>query len=192
MDAKLCSIYTLHFPCLIRFGISYTLISCLIGSSSIEFLSQETHLFPSYAALGLVHDLNPSASGGAERIEDSNIQNATEGQVQLTDAVPSSLNPDESPSSSIPKGYGKIVRDEAGNVLRVELGGDPDDAEAPPALEEPVVPPAAMSKWVSDLGGGPHPNSHIDVVQGEKLSFILFECSFPRNTPCSVCPILLS
>jgi len=60
----------------------------------------------------------------------------------------------------IPKGHGLIVRDEDGNILRVELAEE--DEEMPQVddrdknMEElaPEVEPHLLSKWVTGLGGG--------------------------------------
>jgi hypothetical protein len=66
----------------------------------------------SYEALGLVHTLNPVAQGGSEK------------NVALTKAEPVLAPvPTSVPSSSKPRpqGYGRIIRDEKGAVIGVEL-----------------------------------------------------------------------
>jgi len=65
-----------------------------------------------YEGLGLVYTLNPIAQGGAE------------GPVlsTRTEPIPAPKPAADSTSSkTIPRGYGKIVRDENGAVLRIEL-----------------------------------------------------------------------
>ncbi|KAK7023960.1 nucleolar protein 16 [Favolaschia claudopus] len=106
-----------------------------------------------YAALGLVHTLNPSASGGMEP-----IGTATEPlPINLT-AASTSSPPVAAPS--IPKGHGRIVRDEDGNILSVELAEEDeemsDETSRDKDMEElaPEVEPQLLSKWVTGLGGG--------------------------------------
>ncbi|KAF7353621.1 Nucleolar protein 16 [Mycena venus] len=110
----------------------------------------------SYAALGLVHTLNPSASGGVEPIE-TITGHSEDAPVNLTAASTSSQ---PNAALPIPKGHGRIVRDEEGNILRVELAEE--DEEMPEVddrqkdMEElaPEVEPHLLSKWVTGLGGG--------------------------------------
>lgn len=80
---------------------------------------------------------------------------------------------------SIPKGYGKILRDEAGNVIGVELaedeGDDQDGADneengdVDMEMLEPQVPQKILGKWVTELGGGDKSIAGGSVVQGECL-----------------------
>ncbi|KAK0448288.1 ribosome biogenesis protein Nop16 [Desarmillaria tabescens] len=108
-----------------------------------------------YAALGLIHDLNPSASGGAEPLEET-----------IDDLPPAQVAPDSevaqaSASTKLPQGYGRIIRDDAGNVLRVELpeqdqeGDNPNSPGRDIDMEtlEPDVDQKVLQKWVADLGG---------------------------------------
>ena len=62
-------------------------------------------LWDSYAALGLVHTLTPTASGGVEPVP----------------AEAGHLNSDpHTEKSGIPRGFGKIIRDGSGNVVQIE------------------------------------------------------------------------
>jgi len=101
-----------------------------------------------YAALGLVHTLKPSAAGGLEPLEG-------QGQhIEENKNTPTSLP--EHPGC-IPKGFGKIIRDECGNVLRIELPEEEDGsaAEKPQGIgiAEPDVDRIVLRPWVTDLGG---------------------------------------
>ncbi|KAJ4488458.1 ribosome biogenesis protein Nop16 [Lentinula aciculospora] len=127
-----------------------------------------------YAALGLVHDLNPSESGGAEIIElgkRTTSDNAPESSIDSTDLSTSpnfsSADPGMSLShtraastASIPKGHGRIIRDDVGNVMRIELPEEESETEVFPAdgdidMEqlEPRLDKEIRETWISDLGG---------------------------------------
>ncbi|GLB35108.1 putative ribosome biogenesis protein Nop16 [Lyophyllum shimeji] len=99
-----------------------------------------------YAALGLAHTLKPSASGGLEPVAHP--------QRHIDENVGQANSQRQDPGR-VPKGFGKIIRDESGNVLRIEL---PEDDEAPAeeleAMEmaEPDVDEAVLRPWVTDLG----------------------------------------
>ncbi|KAB5595734.1 Ribosome biogenesis protein Nop16 [Ceratobasidium theobromae] len=70
-----------------------------------------------YEALGLVHTLNPIAQGGVEK-------DLSHPKVE---PVPARISP-KPPSKLVPQGHGRIIRDERGVVLRVEL---PDTEQDP-------------------------------------------------------------
>ncbi|KAJ7074265.1 ribosome biogenesis protein Nop16 [Mycena amicta] len=78
-----------------------------------------------YAALGLAHTLNPSAAGGVEPTETSTGMN-------------------DGPTPSIPKGRGRILRDDDGNVVGIELAEDDDDDEENEAENQTL----AEQKWL--------------------------------------------
>ncbi|KAG9124801.1 hypothetical protein FRC07_010199, partial [Ceratobasidium sp. 392] len=74
-----------------------------------------------YEALGLVHTLNPVAQGGADNLAST---------AKSRPAVPPTSEPTS--SKSIPRGFGKIVRDESGAVLRIELPEEAEDKKSSP------------------------------------------------------------
>lgn len=114
-----------------------------------------TVLFASYAALGLAVSLNPNASGGSER-----AASVTEARTMANEA-PSIDGSDPTASMSggsdrdLPKGLGRIVRDEAGQVIAVETNGDVDPPPPDHRLDlVEVVAAAAIrtqecQRWIS-------------------------------------------
>jgi hypothetical protein len=136
-------------------------------------------LFASYAALGLVHTLNPLASGGAEHdpIKASVSQTILASEPSRSDA--SQVGPFASTSSiaPIPKGYGKIIRDFEGNVVRIELSEDQEERVEHRAeedetlgLRDPEVEKQVITTWVTELGGGK--GSGAAIVQCESASIL--------------------
>ncbi|KAH9961204.1 ribosome biogenesis protein Nop16 [Lactifluus volemus] len=114
-----------------------------------------------YAALGLAVSLNPSASGGAER-----LPSVTEAQTVENGAT--IINVSETPScmsngsehalpNDLGKGLGRIVRDEAGRIIAVETYDDADPSpptthgldlvEAAAATAAVLIPES--ESWVS-------------------------------------------
>lgn len=98
-------------------------------------------MFCSYVALGLLHTLDPIASGGAE--------------VQIKKASGAKT---DGASNEIPMKFGKIVRDESGAVIKLEL---PEEEEGAAIEEmemlEAVVPDVEQRMWangVAERGNG--------------------------------------
>ncbi|KZT11412.1 uncharacterized protein LAESUDRAFT_720638 [Laetiporus sulphureus 93-53] len=115
-----------------------------------------------YEALGLVASLNPTASGGVEK--------------QLAPLTTS--RPDESttPSSgnktsSIPKGYGRVIRDEDGNIVGVELPEEEPEADPIEKTIDDLPDPSRdqqLAPWVglnSNTMAGQSSASSTHVVQ---------------------------
>ncbi|KAH0830412.1 ribosome biogenesis protein Nop16 [Lanmaoa asiatica] len=114
-------------------------------------------LCQNYLALGLQHDLNPISSGGSEVNLSRTIgQNNT---CQLHPTAPSSIIrssvseglPD---TSALPKGFGRIIRDSSGDVVRVELPSDGEAGHVPKqelVIDTPVVTTESeLRVWAHD------------------------------------------
>ncbi|TFK76605.1 hypothetical protein BDN72DRAFT_831186 [Pluteus cervinus] len=99
-----------------------------------------------YAALGLLHTLNPSSSGGVEPLEGQGVasEQSNSGLMGSSSATTSAI---------IPKGHGKIIRDSSGNIVGVVLA-DEDQVPAQTSgrdmdMEqlEPTVDQSVLEKW---------------------------------------------
>ncbi|KZT28497.1 hypothetical protein NEOLEDRAFT_1161000 [Neolentinus lepideus HHB14362 ss-1] len=120
-----------------------------------------------YEALGLVHSLNPTLSGGIEVALGTNpLASASTSATSTVSAVPTRVDRSTSPSrkgkekevaEGVPRGYGRIVRDENGNIVDVDLGDDEDDTnEAEDEDEDALIeekawkePPVAdAGRWI--------------------------------------------
>lgn len=98
-----------------------------------------------YAALGLAASLTPTASGGVEKV----LVPHTAGGDDAPAPEASTSAGAGSGANGIPKGFGRIIRDEDGNIVDVELG-DEDGLEAPmedvvqdvrdPAMDKQLAP----------------------------------------------------
>lgn len=102
-----------------------------------------------YVALGLQQTLNPISSGGSEV------------DLHYTRDAPKTTVPDQRcPSSTvIPKGFGKIVRDESGAVVAIELAEE--EAESNSGDVEGL---GVDSAWVQ--GGGTKRSEEGRVIEG--------------------------
>ncbi|KAI0063470.1 hypothetical protein BV25DRAFT_1869904 [Artomyces pyxidatus] len=102
-----------------------------------------------YAALGLSASLNPRTSGGVERV-------ASDTEAQLEADVDTDMTCTEAPSSSsqgpssgdLSKGLGRIVRDEDGNIIDVEI--QEDDEQTSPQEEQLIEDRASALVLVPD------------------------------------------
>ena len=71
----------------------------------------------------------------------------------MSSANPTELNDAIHDPSAIPKGFGRIIRDEAGNVVQVDLASeDRDSSSVNQVMEEPKINLDAREKWVTNLG----------------------------------------
>ncbi|KAJ7582616.1 ribosome biogenesis protein Nop16 [Mycena floridula] len=124
-----------------------------------------------YASLGLIHNLNPSLAGGVEVTQvfaEKDVVESPSEPVASTSTIPSDTIP------SIPKGYGKIIRDEAGKVLGVEFAEEEkeetagSDGEGVDAVMEPAD--GILDKWVVGMGGPATSRSQTAVKSLESIS----------------------
>lgn len=86
-----------------------------------------------------------------------------------------------SSSKSIPTGHGRIIRDEAGNVIGVELNEEDEieantegDAECTMEELEPGVDAIVLDKWATSLGGRNEVagEKNTALLEGELLKYI--------------------
>ncbi|KAF7975309.1 hypothetical protein HWV62_10090 [Athelia sp. TMB] len=140
-----------------------------------------------YAALGLVCNLNPLASGGAEHVTGAGIPDMSIDTITETPIPGPSQLKEPTAASAIPKGYGKIIRDADGKVLRVEMGEEEDDegaenqAQVEEEMKDPEMDSRVRANWVTDLGGGS--KGGVDVVKSlERLSAAGTASSGPRHS----------
>lgn len=100
-----------------------------------------------YAALGLQFALTPTQSGGAERTLIPSKGSASAGPASAT------LESVEAGLSTIPRGFGRIIRDEFGNVIRIDLSEaeETQDSEQNTELPEAGVDEKTMDDWVGCL-----------------------------------------
>jgi nucleolar protein 16 len=145
-----------------------------------------------YDALGLQFALTPTQSGGAER-----VLPRPKGSAEA-ESVPASHKSVESCPSTIPSGFGRIIRDDFGNVIRVDLPETEEiqDSEQNTELPEADVDDKSMNDWVGCLKKKYPPNNTMDargsssssaqgihpVVELERLS--ASGRALPRHSSC--------
>lgn len=104
--------------------------------------------FCSYTTLGLLHTLSPLSSGGTEKRQETSAEFGSQSEQQ------SSLS--ESPGHDEPinhQGFGRIIRDETGSVVRIEVNEDRQSSVDKKVTQmdmerfDPVVDPNVLFKW---------------------------------------------
>ncbi|EIN07735.1 hypothetical protein PUNSTDRAFT_144287 [Punctularia strigosozonata HHB-11173 SS5] len=133
-----------------------------------------------YAALGLMHSLNPVASGGME--VDGPVAGPSNSSGTAGTETEASTSTHSNSTTGLRPGFGRIVRDAAGRVVDVELGeeeeevpaadgekGDGSDAFTPLATVE-IPQEGTAADWASVRtrgggGGGATSGSGNEVVQ---------------------------
>ncbi|KZS99164.1 hypothetical protein SISNIDRAFT_448026 [Sistotremastrum niveocremeum HHB9708] len=103
-------------------------------------------LHQNYSALGLVQSLQPSASGGSEPNQAPAVIDL---RPTLHPKASSSSNVEEPTPGPIRQQFGRIIRDEDGNVVRIELPEE-DDAEVDGKGKEKELPWGKPSNDDSD------------------------------------------
>lgn len=91
--------------------------------------------------------MTPTQSGGAERTLISSKGSASVGPVTAN------LESGGAGLSTIPRGFGRIIRDEFGNVVRIDLpeAEETQDCEEEKELPEADVDDKTMDDWVGCL-----------------------------------------
>lgn len=132
-------------------------------------------------ALGLACNLNPSAAGGVERLKGH--QNLVEASAPQAPSVPYT-------PSEIPRGYGRIIRDESGNVLGIEMSEtDTTNSQNSDQGQRDLNPPIdemLLARWAVNLGGGATksvPSERQDTFLRGKFSLQLFSVLNPSFVP---------
>ncbi|KAL6309005.1 ribosome biogenesis protein Nop16 [Sparassis latifolia] len=106
-----------------------------------------------YEALGLVTSLNPTSSGGVEKPLNMHMSGCADSPMPepSSSAAPA--------SNSVPKGYGRIIRDEDGNIVDVQMGEE--EAEETPAdgMLDDLPDPTRDEQLAGWVGLGSHPST---------------------------------
>ncbi|KAI0705832.1 ribosome biogenesis protein Nop16 [Cytidiella melzeri] len=108
-----------------------------------------------YEALGLVSSLTPTASGGVER-RVLGVEKETSDSMEVEPTPEGSTKNDSATAgpSGLRKGFGRIVRDESGNVVDIQLDEDETTggAAADRLVEDAILDPSQqdrLSGWVN-------------------------------------------
>lgn len=103
-----------------------------------------------YLALGLQHSLNPVSSGGSEVDLRHGRPDRVKTEVHRCHEGEKDSGGHSSVKKVVPSGFGRIVRDETGVVIGVELGEEEEEERGPrPDMEtlEPSVADADRQVW---------------------------------------------
>ena len=114
----------------------------------------------SYTALGLLSSLNPRAKGGAETVPDVTL---------LAKSAPPAAN--TTALASVPKGHGRIVRDEHGKIIDVQLNEEDRDEEMKNAQgdkEDETPWGATMEDWGNEGTAMPEIEGKTEVIKGTR------------------------
>ena len=113
---------------------------------------------PSYTALGLLPSLNPRAKGGAETVPDVTLL-----------PKPAPLAANTAAIASVPNGHGRIIRDEHGNVVDVQLNEEDRDEEmnySQRDKEDETPWGATMEDWGNEGKALPEIEGKTEVIKG--------------------------
>ncbi|VDC05984.1 unnamed protein product [Peniophora sp. CBMAI 1063] len=138
-----------------------------------------------YAALGLSASLNPRSAGGTEGAKGKALADA---ELITRQREPSgSQNRSDEVTQIVPKGFGRIVRDEDGNVVDVVMDEEEEEENDDVSADDrgglvedkaSVIAPEAAS-WVT--GVQQHPDARTDVVEALEASAAMAK-PVPRGT----------
>ena len=118
-----------------------------------------------------MHSLNPLPSGGTEQ----ELHAASQAAPQTIADSPLPVEPGQ---PVIPKGHGKIVRDDAGKVIGVELAEEDENREGGGEKDmewierELGIDGSVMANWVDGMGGGNNGKGK-NVVQRKWCAFLV-------------------
>jgi len=127
-----------------------------------------TVLFASYAALGLAVSLNPNTSGGSERAASVTEARTVANEALSIEGSDPAVSMSGGSDRDLPKGLGRIVKDEAGQVIAVETNDDVDPPPPDHRLDLVEVAAAAIrtqecQRWTSfsTTSGAGKPNTDL-------------------------------
>lgn len=108
----------------------------------VENLTRVANGFNSYAKLGLTMNLNPLAHGGFERLTHTSVQESS----PLSSVIDSA---DHEPC--IPSGFGRILRDDAGNIIGFEASKNEEERTGSEVAEVECLWPnqAVHQRWAA-------------------------------------------
>lgn len=109
--------------------------------------------FSSYANLGLVVTLDPSAHGGVEK--PLGLESGGQASQHQQAAASSSSAPCNA-VADVPSGFGRIVRDAVGNILGVEMNEDETEGPQPQEMDmeeelESRMDQKVRKQWATDF-----------------------------------------
>ena len=114
----------------------------------------------SYTALGLLPSLNPRAKGGSETVPDVTLLPKLALPAANTTAF-----------ASVPKGHGRIIRDEHGNIVDVQLNEEDRDEEmriSQGDKEDETPWGATMEDWGNEGKAMPEIEGKTEVIKGTR------------------------
>jgi nucleolar protein 16 len=91
--------------------------------------------------------------------------------LERDDTQGESISQNSYQSASIPKGFGRITRDEAGQILHIEMA-EGEDEECHPDIVPDMgalgldVDDVVLEKWTTTMGGTKTKAGPINIVQG--------------------------
>lgn len=115
-------------------------------------------ILDSYTALGLLATLNPRAKGGTEIELANNVTNSHQPPQEQHAVEPVT-------SEKLPIGYGRIIRDDNGNIIDVVLNEDPTPQGDGSNLDMDFSAPEPINTFPTNVSSGSS-----KLIQGEYFS----------------------